>query len=252
VFEKAFKRHDAVALAYCLMGNHYHVLLQTRAPNLSRTMRYVNGVFSQRSNRRHEHEGHVFQGRFHAVVVDRDAYLVAVCRYIEQNPVRAGLVATAGAWRWSSYRAHIGAAPAPAWLDIDALHAFLLGRAIRGDGDRRRARKRYAELVADATSASPWSVALRQQIFLGDDEFVAAAMSHVDAKRKVEREIPRGQRIPQVAAGGWSKRSWNRDTDLLRAYREGGQTMTAIARRFGLSVSRVSRLIAREEAKGKT
>ncbi|WP_199724763.1 transposase [Noviherbaspirillum saxi] len=88
-------RHEpifAVVFAYCLMGNHYHFVLQTRQPNLSRLMRHINGVYTQSCNRRHGKTGHLFQGRFKAVLVDEEAYRLEVCRYVDLNPVRAGMV----------------------------------------------------------------------------------------------------------------------------------------------------------------
>ncbi len=108
ILAHGLQRFDASALAYCLTGNHYHFVLQTRQRNLSRLMRHVNGVYSQAFNRRHGLVGHVFQGRFTAILVDRDAYLLEVCRYTDLNPVRARTLASAGRWPWSSYRAHAG------------------------------------------------------------------------------------------------------------------------------------------------
>ncbi len=252
ILAKALDRYNATALAYCLMGNHYHLVLRTHEANLSGPMRYLNSVYSQRYNRRHGHVGHVLQGRFHAVLVDHDAYLAAVCRYVEQNPVRASMVATAGAWRWSSYRANVGVAPPPDWLDVDCLHGFMLGRPPVSAVDRVHARRRYADLVAESPSECLWTVALRQQIFLGDATFVARTVEQATRERTVDPEIPRQQRVPRQALTQWLDRSGSRGEGLLRAYREGGLSMTSIARQLGLSVSRVSRLIAREEAKGKT
>lgn len=96
VLTSVVSRYNVICHAYCLMGNHYHLLLETPEGNLSRAMRQLNGVYSQAFNRRHQRPGHVFQGRFHAQVVDKDDYLRTVCRYIVLNPVRAGLVAHPG------------------------------------------------------------------------------------------------------------------------------------------------------------
>lgn len=88
---------DVQVLAYCLTGNHYHFVLHTGQANLSLLMRHVNGVYTQAFNRRHGKVGHLFQGRFKAILVDREAYLLEVCRYVELNPVRAGMVKQPGA-----------------------------------------------------------------------------------------------------------------------------------------------------------
>ncbi|HVJ26063.1 MAG TPA: transposase, partial [Vicinamibacterales bacterium] len=100
VVAEALDRFEAGMLAYCLMGNHYHFVLQTWRGNLSRVMRYINGVYSQAFNRRHGKVGHLFQGRFKAILVDRDAYLVEVCRYVELNPIRARCVDDPRQWQW--------------------------------------------------------------------------------------------------------------------------------------------------------
>ena len=154
-------------LAYCQMGNPFHRVLHTRQGNLSRLMRHINGVYTRQFNRRHGLVGHLFQGRFKAILVDRDAYLMALCRYVRRNPVAAGLVATADEWAWSSDRAHVCMAPTPSWLDSDGLHGCLLGRSVASQRDRARAAQKYAALVTDADEgegeASLWQTGLRQQ-----------------------------------------------------------------------------------------
>src|SRR5574340_1187213 len=116
VFGQGLERFDATAFAYCLMGNHYHFVVQTRQPNLSRLMRQINGVYTQSYNRRHDKVGHLFQGRFKAILVDENAYLLEVCRYVDLNPVRARMVSHPADWPWSSYLAHVGSQAAQAWL----------------------------------------------------------------------------------------------------------------------------------------
>ena len=105
VLGQALARFDAQAWAYCLMGNHYHLVLHTRQANLSRLMRQINGVYTQAFNRRYGLTGHLFQGRFKAILVDSDSYLMEVCRYVDLNPVRAGMVRYPQDYPWSSYRA---------------------------------------------------------------------------------------------------------------------------------------------------
>ncbi|MCH8036411.1 MAG: transposase, partial [Proteobacteria bacterium] len=106
--------------AYCLMTNHYHLVVETAHPNLAAGMRQLNGRYSQAFNHHHQREGHLFQGRYKAILVEREAYLLEVCRYVVLNPVRAGLARAPQAWRWSSYRATLAGA-GPAWLAAPAL-----------------------------------------------------------------------------------------------------------------------------------
>jgi len=113
VLAEAPVRFHADVLAYCLMGNHYHLVVQKHAGELSRLMRQLNCVCTQAVNRRHGLVGHLFQGRFKAVLVDSDSCLVALCRYVKRNPVAAGLGPRPADWSWSSCRAHLGLAPAP-------------------------------------------------------------------------------------------------------------------------------------------
>jgi len=253
---QAFDRFDASALAYCLMGNHYHLVLRTRQPNLSELMRHVNGVFTQRINRRHGTAGHVFQGRFKAILVDRDAYLLEVCRYVDLNPVRAGLVAAARDWPWSSYLALTGSSPGPHWLDASLVHGMLLGRTLATPADQEEAQRLYAELVAAARSAPLWASALRQQVYLGDQAFVERMQAQAAAARTrmVTPEVPRPQRAEPLAPSlpEWMARCSSREEALYRAYREGGITMTAMARELGLSVARVSQLVSMGQASKQT
>jgi len=152
--------------AYCLMGNHYHLLLETPESNLVPGMRRLNGVYTQAFNRRHGLVGHVMQGRYKSILVDREAYLLELARYIVLNPVRAGMVSAAQEWAWSSFRATAGIVPAEDWLACDSvLHHF--------GGKVPIARKVYQEFVlAGVDAPSPWAQ-LRGQIYLGREQFLA-------------------------------------------------------------------------------
>ena len=247
VLARGMARFEATVLAYCLMGNHYHVVVQTRRGNLSRLMRHVNGIYAQAFNRRHALSGHVFQGRFHSVHVDRDAYLAVVCRYAELNPVRARMVDNPADWAWSSYRAHCGHAPVPEWLDTPTLHARMLGRDIASNTDRVIAAAQYTRFVAAGHDVRIWKDDLRQQIYLGDDEFVRRIQARMGDQRSTDVEIPQIQRRRPIALAARSQVSESRNESVRRAYLEDGMTMTAIARAVGLSVSRVSRLIRQAE-----
>ena len=108
VLGSVIDRFGWICHAYCLMGNHYHLMVETPSANLSKGARQLNGVYTQRFNRRHRRVGHLLQGRYKAILVERDSYLLELCRYIVLNPVRAGTVRRAGDYRWSSYRATAG------------------------------------------------------------------------------------------------------------------------------------------------
>ena len=258
VLARAMERFDAQVLAYCLMGNHYHLVLHTRRANLSRLMRHVNGVYTQAFNRRHNVVGHLFQGRFKAILVDREAYLLELVRYVELNPVRASMVSDPLSWPWSSFAAHVGHVPTLPWLDSDGLHRYVLGRPVDGAADRRRAARAYARHVADGVGRSLWEVGLRQQIYLGDEAFVAKMQHHADRRTSgaaASREVPKAQRLMSRTLQQCLAAAPTRESALLTAYREHGISMSAMAAELGLSVSRVSRLIARAElalARGET
>lgn len=164
--------YRAQAFAYCLMGNHYHLVLHTRLPNLSALMQRLNASYSQQFNHRHSRLGQVFGGRFKALHVDRDEYLLAVCRYVDLNPVRAGLARSPCDWHWSSYRAHTGQAPVPDWLGSTKLHDLLAGQPVRNDALVRAARRGYADWVATGHHVRLWDESLRHGLYLGDDAFI--------------------------------------------------------------------------------
>ena len=237
VVATGMSRFDAQVLAYCLMGNHYHFVLHTRKANLSLLMRHLNGVYTQAFNRRHNKVGHLLQGRFKAILVDRDAYLLEVCRYVELNPVRARMVDEPAQWPWSSYRGHVGQAPTPQWLDTAGLHGYLLGHA-----------QRYTALAAAGRDVRLWDDALRQQVYLGDETFVERMQALAAPQQVAARDVPRVQRSKPLTLAQWLGASESRDDAFLRAHTNSGISMTAIADEMGLSVSYVSRLIGRAEA----
>ena len=176
-------------LGYCLMGNHYHLLLETPEGNLVPGMRRLNGVYTQAFNRRHALVGHVMQGRYKSVLVDREAYLLELARYIVLNPVRAGMVSAARDWAWSSFRATAGIVPAEDWLACDMVLQHFGGRV-------PTARKVYqAFVLAGVDAPSPWAQ-LRGQIYLGREQFLAdmeqlAAAQASDGVSRNQREPAR-------------------------------------------------------------
>lgn len=245
---RAMVRFDAVVLAYCLMDNHYHLVVHTRRANLSRLMQQVNGVYTQAYNLRHSKVGHLFQGRFKGILVDENAYLLEVCRYVDLNPLRARMVRDPANWPWCSYGAHIGRAAVPEWLDTPTVHGYLLGRDAVTAGDRRTAGRRYVALVAAGKGVKLWDDALAQQIFLGGAEFVQRMQALVNRDTAAAKDIPRNQRrAPPKSIQDYLDNNKNRDMGIIAAVREGQHSMTDIAAALNLSVSRVSRIVKNRE-----
>lgn len=245
------KQFGWLIYAHCLMGNHYHLLVETPVPNLSRGMRQLNGPYTQRFNRRHNRVGHVFQGRFGAILVERETYLLELIRYIALNPVRAGVASTPEEWRWSSYRPHAALAAAPSWLCVEPI----LER-FRGD-DATKAPLRYRDFVAAGLGLdSPWS-ALRGQMLLGSDLF-AERLRPLLGERPISAEVPRAARLaarPTLDAllprAGTVDRA-QRDGAIVEAYIAHGYTLSAIARHLGLHYATVSRIAKASMRQGKT
>jgi REP element-mobilizing transposase RayT len=191
---EAVFRFEVRCHAYCLMANHYHLLLQPMRETLSRAVRHLNGVYSQRFNRRHERVGHVFAGRFKSPLVDREHYLLALCRYIALNPVRSGAVREPADWKWSGHRALVGMDTAPDWLTVDeVLQAF----DPRGDGFARHAYARFVEEGIRPDRASEFAELDRAADLggiLGRSEFIAGFSRRLDRSRR-NREHSKRERF---------------------------------------------------------
>lgn len=237
------RRFNVICHAYCLMTNHFHLLLETPDANLSKAMRQLNSVYTQAFNRRHGRVGHVLQGRFKSIVVDRDAYLLELCRYIVLNPVRAGMVKEPGKYPWSSFRATAGLGKKPDFLAVDwILEQF--------GADRAQARKEYRLFVkAGLDAESPWND-LKGQCLLGDDPFLEKLFPLLKDKSALQ-EIPRVQRFADRPAledilHDTEDRT-QRDAAILKACNEHGYTQAQISAATGLHYSTVSKIIKKVE-----
>lgn len=126
LLEESHRMFNVIISAYCLMDNHYHLLLSTPDANLSRVMRHINGVYTQKYNRYAQTDGPLFRGRYKSQLIDDDCYQLIVSRYIHLNPVEAKLVTNPADYVWSSYRAYLGLAPSQPWLSKDIILKNLL------------------------------------------------------------------------------------------------------------------------------
>lgn len=228
--------------AYFLMDNHIHLLIDTPQPNLSRGMRQLNGVYTQRFNRRHRQVGHLFQGRFQAILVEQEGYLLELARYIVLNPVRAKMVKTPGRYPWSSYRPMLGLAPVPPALATEwVLEQFARTRAT--------ARRRYAEFVHDGIGVpGPWEE-VKGQVLLGSEAFIERLAPLLQECSTAE--IPKRQRVVHrpslkaLLAGADSRTA--RNEAMARAYLTHGYTLTEIGQAVGLHYATISRIITAME-----
>ncbi len=234
------ERFHFICHAYCLMDNHYHLVIETPEGNLSEGMRQINGVYTQRYNFLHQKTGHVFQGRYKAIIVDRDSYLLELVRYVALNPVRANMVEDPKDWMWSSYRPTAGLTDAPPFLSTDWVLAQF-------GTERKRARKLYALFVREGiTRESPWKD-LKGQIFLGDRTFIDRLRSSLQDGVK---EIPRSQRyagrpeLEDIIADESRRDRKKRDKEIAVAVRY-GYTLKEIAGHLGVHYATVSRALKR-------
>jgi REP element-mobilizing transposase RayT len=222
--------------AYCLMGNHYHLMIETPEGNLTKGMRQLNGVFTQWSNRRHQRSGHLFQGRYKAIHVERDSYFLELARYIVLNPVRAAMVKHPRRWVWSSYGATMGASPALEWLTTDDLLAEFGKR-------RSEARRRYQRFIEEGMGQQSIWKDLKGQIYLGGEEFVEQMRERL-GERERDVNIPTVQRRgapPKL--GEIHRRYRNRDEAMRAAYETGAYSYQEIAREFRVHFTTVGRIV---------
>ena len=240
LLQRACERYHWLCHAYCLMTNHYHLLIETQTPSLSKGMKYLNGTYTQAFNRRHKRVGHVFQGRYKGILVEKDNYLLELSRYIVLNPVRAHMVRSAKDWPWSSYRATSGLAKAHPLLTTDTILGTF-GRM------RKNAQQKYMNFVQEGKGQpSPWE-SLKNQIYLGSDEFVDDMQCKIDPDQSL-KDIPKPQKSsPIKPLIHYKERFKNRNRAMAEAYRSGHYTLSEIGDEFGVSYATVSRAVKEYE-----
>jgi len=239
------KRYNFILHAYCLMTNHYHLLIETPDGNLSKGMRQLNGVYTQRFNARHNKVGHLLQGRYKSIVVDKDNYLLELCRYIVLNPLRANMVEKLEDWRWSSYMACAGYEKG---LDCLATNWILsqFGSTIA------QATANYRDFVlAGISKESPWEK-LKGQIYLGNDKFIEQIKAFMRGKETI-KEIPKTQRYiarpPLEKVLNLIQNKEAREKAVYEAHVQYGYTIKEIAEFLGLHYTTVSKIVKKAEEK---
>lgn len=239
IFGNVCERFNWICHAYCQMTNHYHFVVETPDANLSKGMRQLNGVYTQFVNRSYKRVGHVFQGRFKGILVERESYLLELSRYVVLNPVRAGMVKDPCDWPWSSHLAIMGDAPQPDWLETDWLLSHFGKR-------RSSAQGKYEQFVRSGVGRGDIWDNLRNQVFLGGDSFVTQMQNKIPQGETLH-EIPRKQRRMPAKPLSWYARKGREG--MAMAYRTGDYTMQEIASEFGVHYSTVSRVVEQFEFK---
>ena len=238
IFGKVVTDFNWICHGYCLMSNHYHLIVETLDGNLSKGMRQLNGVYTQSSNRRHNRTGHLFQGRYKAILVDKESYLLELARYVVLNPVRAkGMVGELEDWPWSSYLAMINEVEAFDWLTTDWILSQFGGRL-------GQAQNGYRQFVLDGIGQKIeiWSE-LKNQIYLGDEDFVSKIQGKIEKDRKAW-DIPKKQR--RAIAKPLSEieqQSADRNSAIKTAYATGVYSQREIGEHFHLHSSTVGVIV---------
>ncbi|MEN8208370.1 MAG: transposase [Candidatus Fermentibacteria bacterium] len=232
-------RYNWLCHAYCLMSNHYHLLIETSDGNLSAGMKLLNSVYAQYFNHSHDRTGHLFQGRFKAIVVEKESYLLELCRYIVLNPVRSGIVKSPGDYTWSSYRQTAGLHQRE---DNLLSTEWILSQF---GFDKFTAERDYISFVSDyRDGVSPFENT-SNQIILGGEKFVES-LAENDQYRDLP-EIPRNHRFlnrPSLeTVFVTASDRVTRNEAIYIAHTKHGYTQQEIAKHSGMHYSSISKII---------
>jgi putative transposase len=235
---KVVQRFHWLCHAYCLMDNHYHLVIETPEANLAQGMRQLNGIYTQRYNRRHRAVGHLFQGRYKAILIQKESHLQEVCRYVVLNPVRAKAVKKVEQWKWSSYRGTAGLSNCPPWLTVE----WVLSQFGK---ERQHAASHYRRFVREGIAGPSIWEGVRAQVLLGGEDFVEKLKGYVKGYEDIA-EIPRSQRyvsrpsLKKLFDGKRAKAT--RDTVIGQAVHRHGYSQREVADWLGLHYATVSRI----------
>ncbi len=240
--QSATERYGTVIHAYCLMSNHYHLLLETPEGNLSQIMRHINGAYTTYFNVKRKRAGHLFQGRYKGIIVDADAYAAELSRYIHLNPVRAGIVIKPEDYEWSSYRNFIGLVKAPEWLRTGLILGCFSGKD---------ANNKYRQFVNDAMNhenENPLKGVVASTI-LGSTDFVKEISSRHLGEKKADRNVPAVRKLSRptldeiigaIEKEPGMKEIYSRNMSIYFCHRYSGARLREIGECFGLSDAAVS------------
>jgi len=240
IYSDIVDRLGWATFAWCLMGNHFHLVVETPDPNLSEGMRLLNGIYTQYFNKNHGRVGHLFQGRFRSIVVEKNRYLLELIRYVVLNPVRSGRIDAPGDWRWSSYRATAGLEECPDWFDP----GWILELVSEGVGGRETRRRQYIEFIAQGMLKEEDIMdKVRQQIYLGDESFIESVQFKCPPDGTDPDIVNEQRRKPMFFLQEYLRGYRDRREAMARAYLEGGFSQAEISKHFGVHYSTISKAV---------
>jgi putative transposase len=244
LLKTTIERMNWVCHAYCLMGNHYHLLIEIPEGILSRGMAWLNGVYTQKFNRKYGLTGHLFQGRFKSKPVEDNMQFLMAARYIVRNPVNANMVEKAGQWSWSSYRATVGEIKSPDYLFVDDILACL-------STDRRKAQLYFQELVRmELKDNDDEIIRLFQEVYSGEREpvFQKRIRTILDMENSLG-PVPRNQRIisrpelKELFNGNEYGDLETRNKIVIKAFKLFAYTQSEIAGHLELDKTTISKIV---------
>ena len=234
ILDKCVKRYGFIIHAFCLMDNHYHLLIETPDGNLSDGMRHINQVYTQKFNWRHNRVGHLFQGRFKAAMIEQDSHLLEVIRYVVNNPVRAGYVESPSDYHWSSYRQTAGMSRGFGWLTTSwVLEQF--------SGTKGQKQNQYAQFVNEDMEGK-----MKDEFAIGGKSFAQILSEYAWESDPIEA-IPQKQRAvgrpPLKAIFGEVKDKHVRNERIVEAHIDFGYSEREIAWHLNMHRSSISRIV---------
>jgi putative transposase len=247
--ETATLKYNAVVHVYCLMDNHYHIFLETPSGNLPQIMRHINGAYTTYVNAKRSRSGHLFQGRYKAILVDADEYAKELSRYIHLNPVRADMVERPEEYTWSSLQDYIGARKPPEWLHRD----FILGYFGNNFSAAEKEYKKFINSREGKEYESPFKEVFASTI-LGNAGFIEYVKKSFLQSKEIAREIPAAkafaekpsiQNIFKGVDQEFSNDRLSRDVKQYLCHRFTDERLKSIGTQFGISESAVSHAVRR-------
>ena len=248
--ESATQRYDARIHAYCMMDTHYHLLLETPSGNLPQIMRHINGAYTTYFNVKRDRSGHLFQGRYKAILVDIDEYAKELSRYIHLNPVRAKIVETPEEYDWSSYKFYIGKQRAAKWLYRD----FILGYFGKRVSTAQKGYQKFVYTLAHQEYDSPLDEVVSSTL-LGSADFIAFIKDHFLSSIKPDKELPALKELVKKASMQdifeavelvfTQDKVLARNVKMYFCQRYTGQKLKEIGQHFGIGESGVSQACRR-------